>query len=124
MKRDMDLVRDILLFVEEAGSPVDIEEISLPKRNPDEVEYHVKIMASAGLLDASVSYGWDGSMVGACIDGLTWDGQDMLDAMMDARVWSKAMDAIRRNVGSTTFGVVKSMCEAAAVGLAKGYLVL
>lgn len=122
MKRDMDLVRDILLLVERADSAVGIEDIDLPRRSAAEVEYHVRIMASAGLLDATICYGWDGSAVGACIDGLTWEGQDMLDAVRDARVWSRARDAIRRGVGSTTFGVVKSVCEAAAVGLAKGGL--
>lgn len=109
MKRDLELVRRILLRVEEADGPLCLDDLASGKYPEEVVAYHVGLMAARGLIDAEVSREWDGSFVDATIDGLTWDGQDFLDALRDERVWSKARKAISESVGSTTFEVVKAV---------------
>ena len=118
MKRDTDLVRAILLEVESATGGVDVGELCSGERTVEKVCYHVELMQQRGLIDANLWKDANGDVVSATVLGLTWDGQDFLDAMRDMRVWAKAKKAIRSSVGSTTFEVVKRVCTEVAVKLA------
>ena len=118
MKRDIDLVRAILLEVESATGGVDVGELCSGQHEVDGVCYHVELMQQRGLIDANLWKDANGDVVSATVLGLTWDGQDFLDAMRDMRVWAKAKKAIRSSVGSTTFEVVKRVCTEVAVKLA------
>ena len=118
MRRDMDLVRQILLQVESADGPVTAGRLSCPGHTEQEVMWHIDLMAGHGLLDASVTRAWGGERVAATVDGLTWEGLDMLDAMRSARVWERAKAAIERSVGATTMDVAKAVCCKVATGMA------
>jgi hypothetical protein len=84
MKRDMDLVRELLLRIEEDprfnGSewlPV----AGITGHSPEEVAGHISILVDAGYLRASVG----GST--PMVSRLTWDGHEFLDDIKDAGVW-------------------------------------
>lgn len=50
MKRDMNLIRKILLVVEESDTaPADWVDVDIPAHDPLEVSYHVKLLVEAGL---------------------------------------------------------------------------
>ena len=61
MKRDMDLVRFILIQVEHADGRIDAENLGNEDTALDVVFYHLELMQAHGLLDASLQYGYDGS---------------------------------------------------------------
>lgn len=97
MKRDMDLVREILRRVrslETFDRPVWIAIEGQPQAL---VSYHIQIMAEYGLLDA-ISLGSN--------DGpdwrplrLTWDGQDFLDAAENDTRWQRAREIMGQAQG-------------------------
>lgn len=118
MKRDMEPVRSILLQVEKADGSRECGQLDFMEHSQDEVFYHIDTMRAHGLIEAVVKREWGGSIVHASIAGLTWEGQDFLDAMRDDRVWSRAKKALADSVGSTTFDVVKSLCSSIATKLA------
>lgn len=120
MKRDMDLVRSILLQVESHDGACESGQLNFLDHTQDEVYYHIELMQQRGLIDASIKRDWNGGVIFATINGLTWDGQDYLDSMRDDRVWSRAKKAIKESVGSTTFDVIKKVCIQVAVKLALG----
>lgn len=122
MKRDMDLVRDILFEVEQARHPLRVETLCALREDEELVAYHLELMAARGLLDAELKGAWGKRVAFGTVNGLTWDGQDFLDAMRDDRVWDRAKAAIRESVGSTTFDVAKSTCTAVASALVKAQL--
>ena len=124
MKRDMDLVRSILLQVEAATEETGAGELDFCGHTADEVHYHIELMQQRGLVDARIVRDMRGSVVRADVIGLTWDGQDFLDAMRDDRVWSRAKKAIAESVGSTTFDVIKQVCVAVASKLAIAAIVV
>lgn len=119
MKRDMDLVRAILLKVEDAEEPLDLDELCEDEA-PSKVAYHAALMIERGLLDGDVKRQWDWGVACGEVRGLTWDGQDYLDAVRDERVWSKTRKAIRESVGSCTFDTIKAVCSSVAVKVALG----
>ena len=51
MKRDMDLIRNILLAIEEKGPPLGIVDIDLPGHTAEEISFHVVLLRDAGLVE-------------------------------------------------------------------------
>lgn len=104
----MDLVRDVLMAVADADGPVDLCQVDFPGHTSREACYHGEMMAAHGLLDmGAVQRAWGGDVQVCEVDGLTWDGQDYLDAIADCGVWKRTKDVVRKAVGSTTMAVVK-----------------
>ena len=108
--------------VEMAEDPIAEGQLTFDGFSDQEVLWHIDLMAAHGLLDASVTKAWGGQRVAATIDGLTWEGLDMLDAMRSPRVWEGAKDAIKKSVGSTTMDVVKVACSKIATEMVLGAL--
>jgi hypothetical protein len=122
MKRDMDLVRKILLEVEEAEHPIK-GEFFLSELYPKSVVfYHVKLMQANGLLDVSVEAEYGPEEDNYVIDGLTWDGHDYLEAIRDERVWTKTKSVIKNTVGSTTMGVIKTTATEVALAMIRSVI--
>lgn len=116
MKRDLDLVRRILLEVEDADDKVDINDLATPQHAMPEIAYHVQLMAHHGLIDARIVYADDHDYIG-WVTALTWDGCDYLDAIRNDGVWRKTKEAVKEAVGTTTLAVVKQVAEKVAVEL-------
>lgn len=114
----MDLVRSILLQVEAATEETGAGELDYCGHSESEVYYHIELMQQRNLVDARIVRDMGGTVIRADVIGLTWDGQDFLDAMRDDRVWSRAKKAVAESVGSTTFDVIKQVCVSVAVKLA------
>ena len=106
MRRDMDLVRYLLIATEEAEKPLTLFDMLDCGWSPDEVVYHVGLMSARGLLDANAS-GGSGKNSAVYIKGLTWDGCDYLDAIRDEGVWLRTKRLVKEAVGSTTMAVIK-----------------
>jgi hypothetical protein len=109
MKRDMDLVRKILLEVE-SWSWAQRNDVPKIEGHPDEeVSYHVKMMHDVGLIEAvTLSQGQELDWRPTC---LTWDGHDFLDAP-----GSKPAGRSRRR-WSETKRERSPACRDAAVGI-------
>lgn len=75
MKRYLDLVRSILMYVENADDEVDADDMATERWPIETVAYHVRLMAHHGLLD--VSQDVRDMNGGITIAGITWDGQEV-----------------------------------------------
>lgn len=122
MKRDMDLVRLILLEVEKAEGYTDIERMSCERYPLAVIGYHVELLAAHGLIDAKVEHAWGGEATGGTIKALTWSGCDYLDTVRSERVWFKAKKAVSESVGDTSLSVIKDTCSALALATIKANL--
>lgn len=122
MKRDMDLIRAILQRVEEADKSLSFNDLSFEGKTANEVGYHVDILIHHDFIDGNVERTWGGDYVAMNVVGLTWDGADFLEATGNNEVWSRAKEAVRNTVGSTTLSVIKATCEAVASSLIKSAL--
>ena len=102
MKRDMDLVRKFLIVVEDAKEPLrfgDFRDSPGAKGfSEDEILYHLRLMQAHALIDAVIEESDDGACVACLVYGLTWDGQDFLDALRDDSVWEKTKRAVRESL--------------------------
>lgn len=93
MRRDMDLIRELMLKLESMPrKPGVLEELSggegemvFEGYSPEEVDYHLSLILDAGLL---VTHG--SLMSGAVLfDRLSWAGHDFVDSIRSPEVWVK-----------------------------------
>ncbi|MBU8920579.1 MAG: DUF2513 domain-containing protein [Bacteroidales bacterium] len=111
MKRDMDLVRMLLTYIEENdgdGLVRNGNSISIDDRSLREIQGHLLI-----LLDASLIYGQqrDGrNPQNLNLVRLTWSGHEFLDSARDDGNWEKARERMAR-AGGFTFEIAKQVLQ-------------
>lgn len=122
MRRDLDLVRCVLMSVEKADGPIGYDVLSRCCADMGKLAFHIGLMQSHGLIVSEVDCDGFGEPIDVRISSITWDGYDYLDAIRSPQVWNKAKEAISKAVGDTSLSVVKQTCSMVAMGLIKGQL--
>ncbi len=121
MKRDMDLIRALLLRLEEHPHGNAPRAIEVDGYDADTIGYHFLIMAEAGLIVATPINVMGQTTPMAIPSRLTWAGHDFLDAAKDDERWGKAK-AVVGKLGDVSFDVLKSILTALASEQAKGFM--
>lgn len=105
MKRDMDLIREILLQIEKSQHGW-APDISIVGRTEEEIGYHCFMIVDGGLANGQNITAMSDKSPNYIITSLTWEGHDFLDASRDPGRWSKAKEASSA-VGGMTLDVLK-----------------
>lgn len=114
MKRDMDLVRDVLFRVEEDKVGVQLLD-SFPQSERAKLEYHIGIMIDGGLvLGEKVSYGGHPN-----VRSLTWVGHDFIELARNSDRWSQVKRAFGTGGGFTLSAVSQVLIQLAANAASK-----
>lgn len=92
MKRDIELVREILAALEELESFDEPVIPNIPDRSKHEVVYHIKLLSEAGLIEAQ-NWSTDGGPEWVATS-LTSSGHDFLDAARSNTIWEKAKSIV------------------------------
>ena len=114
MKRDMDLIRDILLRMEEHDFASDADSGSNWRLDKEfeghseaEVMYHIGLLYKAGFIEA-----YDASTAREDYyepSGITWQGHEFIDAARNQTVWNGAKEAATKYGGSLPLEVMKAV---------------
>ena len=121
MKRDMDLIRLILLEIESSECDI-IEGFRLEGYDIASVKYNGELLCQSGLITKFYE-----DAIGELVAGsLTWDGCDYLDKIRDNTIWKKTKDTIAKKglplVVDTIKTVSSAFITAAAEGVANSIL--
>jgi len=103
----MNLVRQILLKIEEHPEPMGWVELDIPGYSPEQAAYHVMILADAGLVEAVNLSSFDGFEWKP--KHLTWEGHEFLEASRDEKRWRKALELMKKKGGGIAFDVLKDL---------------
>ena len=108
MKRDIDLVRTILLAIEEddCATGHGFIRLNISGCPQEKVSYHVELLYEAGLVDAVNSstlnnYQWFPKR-------LTWEGHEFLDSARNKNLWEQAKKELEK-IGNFSFEVLKQI---------------
>jgi hypothetical protein len=101
MKRDMEMIRQILIDMEAHDKVDDVLRIA-----DAYVAYQVSLMKEAGLIDAVIIQNQMGLPSQAALMGITWAGHDFLDASRDSTLWKKAVEHIIKPGASWSFSIL------------------
>lgn len=107
MRRDMDLIRSLLIDIEGEDS-VDLEEYT-----EEEIVEHKRLLIEAGLARGDMLTGAD-RILAIHIDGLTWEGHEFLSAARNKKLWDRARAKFGDELLSVPFAVLKAFLVDAA----------
>jgi hypothetical protein len=107
MKRNMELVRQILLQVEKNTDPAVLIDPKVEGHTETEISYHIMLAADAGLVEAQDRtaigvFRWSASF-------LTWSGHEFVDAARDDAVWEEAKGIADASGQGVSFDVLKKI---------------
>ena len=100
MKRNMELVRAILLQVE-ANTDGKID-LNLPNYQANDIGLHVELMIECRLLKGTVLASSDGpshEILSYMIRRMTWDGYEFLEVARNDTLWEKAKSVCLAKTG-------------------------
>ncbi len=109
MKRDMDLVRSIVLAIEAAPTGYAPDSIEIPGHTDEEIGYHVHLMIEAGLVRGQDVTSLASTSPQAMPSSLTWTGHEFADASWDDKRWLKAKELAVTKAGSVTIEVLTKL---------------
>ena len=119
MKRDWDVIREILIHLEETNAGIGCLRLSsFPQDRAHEISYHVELLIEAGLVHGKVSKTLGPGPYDFMAIRLTWNGHEFLDAIRSDTIWQKTKSSFLSKGLSMTFDLVKSV----AVEVASAYL--
>ena len=112
MKRDMDLVRLILLEIEDKYSSTAIYDLAVDGYDTEMVAYHCKILYEAGLISDYKAQYADNEIYVFGVGSLTWDGNDFLEKIRDDSQWKKVKETITKKGLPLVVDTIKSVANA------------
>ena len=88
MKRDWDVIREVLLKVEESSGDKEISSEEFPEPKRALVAYNMLLLKEAGLVDGG---GRDSSMGPpfAFVNRMKWEGHELLDTIRNDTAWKR-----------------------------------
>ncbi|PPT33861.1 hypothetical protein XarjCFBP7653_21095 [Xanthomonas arboricola] len=106
MKRDMELVRQILLAVESGQA-----KSAFDGYDDDSIKYHKALVIEAGLAEGSVLKSGTGNReipANVVLKKLTWAGHDFIDAISSESNWKKVKFFLQDGGKQLTIETVKA----------------
>lgn len=109
MKRDIDVIRDIVLAVRDADGSID-EVAGIDEK---QFAFHAQLLEEAGLVTvAQFRRPREIMAESAVIYRLTWDGHDFADSIADDTIWNMVKDHLLGSSSAWTFDILREMITA------------
>lgn len=106
MRRDMDVVRSIVLAVSDASGPVN----SVDGVPGTDFVIHAQLLEEAGFVEAAIMSNGKRPATEAMIWRLTWAGHEFADSVRDPKVWAKTKQAVAVG-GGFTIDLLKDLAK-------------
>jgi hypothetical protein len=114
MKRDMNLVRQIVLSIEASPSGFAPRELAVEGYSHEEIGYHLFIMLEAGLIRGADVTVHGANSPEAIATSLTWAGHEFADAARNEDLWAQAMKLTREKAGGVTIDLLMKLLTSLA----------
>jgi hypothetical protein len=113
MMRDMELIRKILLVLEEAPTGYAPSDLKVDGYDEETVGHHVHLMGQGGLLDViDVSAQQDSSPTALPLS-ITWKGHEFIASAKEPAVWKRGVELAKKAGSSALPVLIKALTEAA-----------
>ena len=91
MKRNMDLIRLVLLKIEakETSAALYASDLQIESYTKEEVAYSCKLLYEAGYVSDYKPFYADNTLCDFGVGSMTWEGQDYLESVRDNTRWGK-----------------------------------
>lgn len=108
MKRDWDVIRELLSAVEVCTLPIETVRLSdYPNERAAEISYHMSLLIEAGLVNGQMVKTLGPEAKDFIAQTLTWNGHELLDSIRSDTVWQKTKKMFTEQGLSMTVDLVK-----------------
>lgn len=105
LKRNLDLIRDIMLYLEENIDPnkplFPVSKLEDLESDSGILNEHIKQLVENGFIETTKPIYMQGFTIFMDIQRITSNGHDFLDALRDDSVWNKTKEAVQKAGGFT-----------------------
>ena len=123
MKRDWDVVRELLVKIEECSNPSEALSLSsFSSERSAEISYHAELLLEAGLVDGQILKTISRGPHDFFLHRLTWNGHEFLDSIRSESVWEKTKKVFASKGIEMTVDLVKSVATEVANVALKGVI--
>jgi len=109
MKRDMELIRKLVLALEASPTGYAPKNLEIEGYTDEQIGYHAHLMIDAGLATGSDTTHMGSSSPEAMLRSLTWVGHEFAEAARDESRWKKAMVIVQEKGGSITLSLLTQL---------------
>ncbi|MFK7678742.1 DUF2513 domain-containing protein [Bacillus sp. Wb] len=109
MKRDMDLIRKILIQVEEKENEYLEYLLPIEGYTEEEIQYHLRMISGQGLVNAHYA-----DNIGR-VTTLTWEGYEFLENIKNDTIWNKTKDVVKKNGGAASLAIMTELAKELAL---------
>lgn len=123
MKRDMDLIRSMLIRIEEdtnTYSSLQSNDFVIDGFTMDQVNYNLELLVEEEYIKGEI-FKFSGGGMDISVESLTWKGHDFVEAARDDSRW-KETKSILEKVKDFSIDLALIVLKELAVTAAKGYI--
>lgn len=121
MKREMELVREILLRVEASDEALGSGEILIPDFKKNQIGKHCKWLVQAGFLEGLESGNLAATFPEYLGLDLTWQGLEFLETIRDPKIWAQTKTVLGKT-GNWTATLLTDVAGQLALKIAQSFL--
>jgi hypothetical protein len=109
MKRDLDLIRLLLLEIEKREEAFSSEDLTVNGYDSKQISYHIGLLRDAKFLDVSSEKQLPNGFKTYTIWAITFSGHDYLDAVRQSKIWQLVKDTAKQAGASLTVELAKGL---------------
>ena len=109
MRRDMNLIREILLELEKSRHPISVDAFTTSSVSKEHVGYNMELMYQAGLITVCKQPADNDPYYFYQAKAITWEGQEFLNNVKDDSNWKKLKLMVAEKTGDVSFAVIKNL---------------
>lgn len=121
MKRNFDLIREILIALEERQSTL-ADTVEITGYSMEEIAYNCELLYSAGFVNSYNPLYASDSLEWFSVGSLTWEGSEYLSKIRSGTVWNKIKSVISSKGIPLSIDVVKTIGTQLALDMARNTL--
>lgn len=123
MRRNWEIIRELLTKVEKCALPTDIVRLcDFPQECHAEISYHMALLIEAGLIKGQIVQTIGLDIKDFLVQKLTWQGHEFIDAIRSDTIWQKTKSKFTEKGISMTFDLVQAVAKEAAASLMNAVL--
>lgn len=115
MKRDLDLLRKMLLRIEDKADvpprTLVVQDFLDLRDEPYAISLHIELLLDAGFIEVMGTASYEGDVRDFNITRLTFAGYEYLDAVRSAYIWKQTKERLARVGGTAALSMVKAVAE-------------
>ena len=107
MKRNMNLIRELLLQLEESQGEIQVSNLQVAGYSDKEIAYNAYMMIEGGLAQGStINLMEDGRPVAVILTNLISAGHDFFDSIKNDTVWNNTLNYLKEKGGNIPFTLI------------------